>query len=84
MSLQPAPELPVSWDVWYSRVWSGAAGRWVGKACADPRVKLRLFGKPDARKYRRMGVVAAYGESVEEARKLANDAAASVTVKFGE
>ena len=54
----------------------------VDEACADPRVKLRLFGKPDARKYRRMGVAAAYGESVEEARKLANAAAASVTVKF--
>lgn len=63
---------------------SGLAATFSGvdEACADPRVKLRLFGKPDARKYRRMGVVAAYGDSVEEARKLANDAAACVKVSF--
>jgi phosphoribosylglycinamide formyltransferase 2 len=52
----------------------------LGRALQDPRVKVRLFGKPDTRKYRRMGVVLTYGDTVEDARKRANEAARCVEV----
>jgi phosphoribosylglycinamide formyltransferase 2 len=60
----------------------GTNPRFVGvtKALSDPRTKVRLFSKPDTRKYRRMGVVLTYGASVDEARERANAAAASVRV----
>lgn len=60
----------------------GTNPRFVGvsKALADPRTKLRLFSKPDTRKYRRMGVALAYAASVDEARERANAAAAHVRV----
>lgn len=58
-------------------VFSGTAA-----ALGDPRVRLRLFGKPDAKRYRRLGATAAYAQSVEEARELAKDAAAKVNVRF--
>ncbi|MCA9299351.1 MAG: formate-dependent phosphoribosylglycinamide formyltransferase, partial [Phycisphaerales bacterium] len=35
----------------------------VPDALFDPRIKVRLFGKPDTRKYRRMGVTVAYAET---------------------
>lgn len=56
----------------------GFAG--VADAMATPGVDLRLFGKPDARAYRRMGVALARGSSEAEARQKANDAAAKVSV----
>ncbi len=37
----------------------------------EPSVKLRLFGKPTARKYRRMGVVLALGKNTQAARQKA-------------
>lgn len=46
----------------------------------EPDTELRLFGKPDARPYRRMGVALAKAESTEEARKKANRVAHSVKV----
>ena len=52
----------------------------VEQALRDPRNKIRLFGKPDTRKYRRMGVVTTYADTVEEARARANEAAGSVKV----
>ncbi|MCB9788980.1 MAG: phosphoribosylglycinamide formyltransferase 2, partial [Deltaproteobacteria bacterium] len=52
----------------------------VERALADPRAKLRLFGKPTTRKHRRMGVVVAYAETVEEARQVATRGASAVTV----
>ncbi|MCY1006811.1 formate-dependent phosphoribosylglycinamide formyltransferase [Nannocystis pusilla] len=52
----------------------------VGKALADPRTKVRLFSKPDTRKYRRMGVVLAYGDDVAECRARAEAAAAEIRV----
>ncbi|MCY0992446.1 formate-dependent phosphoribosylglycinamide formyltransferase [Nannocystis sp. ILAH1] len=52
----------------------------VGKALADPRTKIRLFSKPDTRKYRRMGVVLAYGDDVAECRARAEAAAAEIRV----
>lgn len=52
----------------------------VAEALAEPGVDLRLFGKPDARPYRRMGVALARGSSEEEARDKANRAASKVSV----
>ncbi len=53
----------------------------VGEALAtDPRVHLRLFGKPTTRKHRRMGVAISYAEDTARARALANDAAGRVRV----
>ena len=50
------------------------------RALQDPRVRVRLFGKPDTRKYRRMGVVLTYGDNVEDARKRATAAARQIEV----
>ncbi|MFC4260166.1 formate-dependent phosphoribosylglycinamide formyltransferase [Marinobacter lacisalsi] len=47
---------------------------------ATPDVHLRLFGKPELRGRRRMGVVVARGESVEEARRIATESSAKVAV----
>jgi phosphoribosylglycinamide formyltransferase 2 len=49
-------------------------------ALADPRVDLRLFGKPESRPGRRMGVAIARGETADEAREAARAAAAQVRV----
>jgi phosphoribosylglycinamide formyltransferase 2 len=47
----------------------------VEEALAVPDVDIKLFGKPDSRPYRRMGVALAQGESIEEARRKATQAA---------
>ena len=52
----------------------------VAEALEDPRVKVRIFGKPDARKHRRMGVVVATGIDVEDARARATKAAKGIRV----
>ncbi|MEZ4268499.1 MAG: formate-dependent phosphoribosylglycinamide formyltransferase [Myxococcota bacterium] len=64
----------------------GANPRFEGveKALADPRAKLRLFGKPVTRKHRRMGVVVAYADTTDEARAIATRAAQSVRVSQDE
>ena len=61
---------------------AGHNPRFVGlsRALKDPRVKVRLFGKPDTRRYRRMGVVVTYGDSVDDARERARAAAAMIEV----
>ncbi len=46
----------------------------------DPAVDVRLFGKPDARPGRRLGVALARGADVDEARARATTAAAAVTI----
>ena len=52
-----------------------------GEALAvDPDVELRLFGKPDSRPGRRLGVALATGEDVAEARARATAAASRVVV----
>ncbi|MCB9520464.1 MAG: formate-dependent phosphoribosylglycinamide formyltransferase [Myxococcales bacterium] len=62
---------------------AGHSPRFVGVdgALRDPRNKLRLFGKPDTRPYRRMGVVTTYGDDVAECRARATAAAAAVSVE---
>ena len=43
---------------------------------------VRIFGKPVTRKNRRMGIALARGESVDEARRRASDAAARVRIDY--
>lgn len=50
------------------------------KALALPQTDLRLFGKPDARPYRRMGVALAKGETIDEARAKAQQVAQAVQI----
>jgi phosphoribosylglycinamide formyltransferase 2 len=45
-------------------------------------VDVRIFGKPNTLKNRRMGVALARAESIDEARKRANQAAGSVTIQY--
>ena len=56
----------------------------VAEALAEPQTDLRLFGKPDSRPYRRMGVALAKGKDTDEARKKAFDAAQKVKIQYGE
>ena len=55
----------------------------VDAALAAPDTQLRLFGKPEVRGERRMGVALALGESVEDARAKARGVAAAVGVEVG-
>jgi phosphoribosylglycinamide formyltransferase 2 len=52
----------------------------VADALGVPDVDIKLFGKPDSRPYRRMGVALAKGNTTEEARKKATEAAAKVKI----
>ncbi|MCX5466991.1 formate-dependent phosphoribosylglycinamide formyltransferase [Acinetobacter nematophilus] len=49
-------------------------------ALQNPATDLRLFGKPEGFKRRRMGVATARAETTDQARELAHDAASKVTV----
>ncbi|MBE9239417.1 phosphoribosylglycinamide formyltransferase 2 [Synechocystis salina] len=53
----------------------------VAEALAEAHTDLRLFGKPNARPHRRLGVALARGESVDQARRLAQAVAEKVTVQ---
>jgi phosphoribosylglycinamide formyltransferase 2 len=59
----------------------GYAG--VGEALAAPDTQVLLFGKPDARPNRRMGVALARGDSEAQARQRADAAAARIRVTAG-
>lgn len=54
----------------------------VDRALALRDTQVRIFGKPDTRKYRRMGVALARAESTDAARRLAKQAADSVTIRY--
>jgi phosphoribosylglycinamide formyltransferase 2 len=54
----------------------------VDKALALRDTQIRIFGKPDTRKYRRMGVALARAASTDAARKLAKQAADCVTIRY--
>ena len=56
----------------------GIAFDGVEKALAIEKTDIRLFGKPEAFKKRRMGVALAYGNDVEDARKRAKEAASKI------
>jgi phosphoribosylglycinamide formyltransferase 2 len=48
------------------------------QALSEPDTQLRLFGKPEVHGERRMGVCLARAESIEAARKKANEAAGKI------
>jgi phosphoribosylglycinamide formyltransferase 2 len=52
----------------------------VAEALSQPDLDLRLFGKPDSRPYRRMGVALAKAETTDLARAKAVMAASQVTI----
>lgn len=52
-------------------------------ALAEPDTHLRLFGKPEIKGRRRMGVVACRADSIEAARTKARTAAGAVKVDLG-
>ncbi len=65
---------------------SGDAPRFTGLVEAlavDPEASVRLFGKPDMRPGRRLGVALARSEDVGHARALARQAAEAITVLPG-
>ena len=51
-------------------------------ALTNPATDLRLFGKPEGFKRRRIGVATARAETIEQARQLAQEAADAVTVNL--
>jgi phosphoribosylglycinamide formyltransferase 2 len=52
----------------------------VADALSEKDVDIRLFGKPNAHPYRRMGVALAKGASIQEAREKAAKAANKITI----
>ncbi len=56
----------------------GIAFEGVAEALAVPRSDLRLFGKPESFRKRRMGVAVANGKDVAQARERARLAASRV------
>lgn len=52
----------------------------VADALSEPDVDVRLFGKPDSRPFRRMGVALAKGKDTQEAREKANRAANKIKI----
>ena len=54
--------------------------RGLEQALAQPETEVRLFGKPEVKGSRRLGVALARGESIQEARDKANAASAALKV----
>ena len=52
----------------------------VAAALSEPNVDVRLFGKPNSRPFRRMGITLAKGENTLEAREKANNAASKIKI----
>lgn len=52
----------------------------IAEALAVPESQIRIFGKPDCRGHRRLGVAVASGDSPEEARDRARTMAAAVKI----
>ena len=50
----------------------------IEQALKEPDTQLRLFGKPEVKGERRMGVCLARGKTIEEARAKANNASAGI------
>jgi phosphoribosylglycinamide formyltransferase 2 len=60
---------------------AGISFEGVDQALKVPESELRLFGKPESFKTRRMGVALARGHDVDEARARAKAVAQTVTPK---
>lgn len=54
----------------------------IDQALSEPDTQVRLFGKPEVKGERRMGVCLAKGATIEEARAKANRAAEVIQFKF--
>jgi phosphoribosylglycinamide formyltransferase 2 len=54
----------------------------VERALAMPDVQVRIFGKPDTRKFRRMAVALARGKTTDEARRIARQAADCIKIRY--
>jgi phosphoribosylglycinamide formyltransferase 2 len=54
----------------------------VAEALSEKDVDIRLFGKPNAHPYRRMGVALAKGSDIQEAREKATRAASKIQLKY--
>ncbi len=54
----------------------------VDQGTAVPGVQLRLFGKPEVRGKRRMGVALAVGDDIADARAKARAAVAGITPRL--
>ena len=52
----------------------------VAEALSAENIDIRLFGKPDSRPFRRMGVTLAKGKDIQEAREKANTAASKIKI----
>ena len=63
---------------------SGPAFTITPEALAEPDTALRLFGKPELRGRRRMGVALALAETVDAARDKARRVAAGVRLRAGD
>jgi phosphoribosylglycinamide formyltransferase 2 len=59
---------------------TGVAFEGVAEALAVPTADLRLFGKPESYVHRRMGVALARGDTTDQARERAREAAGRVRV----
>ena len=51
-------------------------------ALVEPDTQLRLFGKPEVRGERRMGVCLAKGNTIEEARRKASSIASTIKYRL--
>jgi phosphoribosylglycinamide formyltransferase 2 len=54
----------------------------LGAALAKPNTALKLFGKPEVSGKRRMGVVVARAECVDQARQIATESASLVSIEL--
>ena len=54
----------------------------VGEALRHPDTALRLFGKPRVAGHRRVGVTLARGADIDDARRVAREAAAALTIEL--
>jgi phosphoribosylglycinamide formyltransferase 2 len=54
----------------------------VGEALRHPDTALRLFGKPRVAGHRRVGVTLARGADTDDARRIAREAAAALTIEL--
>ena len=54
----------------------------VGDALRHPDTALRLFGKPRVAGHRRVGVTLARGADIDDARRIAREAAAALTIEL--
>jgi phosphoribosylglycinamide formyltransferase 2 len=53
----------------------------INQALSIPDTALRLFGKPEVKGKRRMGVALALGENLEDAREKARQVAKTVSIR---